>query len=114
MERTLEPEVMDTAEEADGYDAMDHSEPNAAFVERLCELEASGRMLDIGTGPGHIPVLICERVPDARVVGIDLSKSMLALAELIFSVSAIAKGVTAKSATKMIRCLIKRITISLL
>src|SRR5690606_25984539 len=28
MERTLEPEVMDTAEEADEYDAMDHAIPN--------------------------------------------------------------------------------------
>ena len=54
MQRTLEPEVMDTPEEADGYDAMDHSQANAAFVGRLVELGARGRMLDIGTGPGHI------------------------------------------------------------
>lgn len=81
MERVLESEVMDTAEEADGYDAMDHSEPNAAFVARLVELGARGRMLDIGTGPGHIPLLVCERIADARVVGIDLARHMLAHAE---------------------------------
>lgn len=81
MERVLEPEVMDTPEEADGYDAMDHSGPNAAFVERLAELGAHGRMLDIGTGPGHIPLLVCERMPDAKVVAIDLAKHMLAHAE---------------------------------
>jgi len=81
MERVLEPEVMDTAEEADGYDSMDHSEPNAAFVGRLVELGARGRMLDIGTGPGHIPLLVCERIADARVVGIDLARHMLAHAE---------------------------------
>jgi ubiquinone/menaquinone biosynthesis C-methylase UbiE len=81
MERTLEPEVMDTAQEADGYDAMDHSEPNAAFVERLCELEASGRMLDIGTGPGHMPLLVCGRIEGATVVGVDLAESMLRHAE---------------------------------
>jgi ubiquinone/menaquinone biosynthesis C-methylase UbiE len=81
MERTLEPEVMDTAEEADGYDAMDHTEPNAAFVERLCELEASGRMLDVGTGPGHMPLLVCERIAGATVVGVDLAEHMLRHAE---------------------------------
>lgn len=77
MERVLEPEVMDTPEEADGYDEMDHSAPNAAFVQRLVELGAGGRMLDIGTGPGHIPLLVCEHVDDAYVVGVDLAEHML-------------------------------------
>ena len=81
MERTLEPELMDTPEEADGYDAMDHSGPNTAFVERLIELGARGRMLDIGTGPGHMPLLVCDRMADAQVVGIDLARHMLAHAE---------------------------------
>lgn len=80
LQRVLEPEVMDTEEDAREYDAMDHSEPNAAFVERLIELGARGRMLDIGTGPGHIPLLICERIPDAFVVGVDLAEHMLARA----------------------------------
>jgi ubiquinone/menaquinone biosynthesis C-methylase UbiE len=81
MPRTLEPEVMDTALEADGYDSMDHSEPNAAFVERLVSLGARGRMLDVGTGPGHIPLLVCERIADATVVGVDLARHMLRHAE---------------------------------
>ncbi len=81
MQRVLEPEVMDTVEEAVEYDRMDHSEPNAAFVERLVELGARGRMLDIGTGPGHIPFLVCAADPEAEVVGIDLSQNMLRLAE---------------------------------
>jgi ubiquinone/menaquinone biosynthesis C-methylase UbiE len=81
MRRALEPEAMDTPEEADGYEAMDHSAPNTAFVERLIELGARGRMLDLGTGPGHVPVLVCAAIPDARVVGIDLSRNMLVHAE---------------------------------
>lgn len=81
MQRVLEPEVMDTVEEAVEYDRMDHSEPNAAFVKRLTELGARGRMLDIGTGPGHIPLLVCANDPEAKVVGIDLSQNMLRLAE---------------------------------
>lgn len=81
MERTLEPEVMDTPEEADGYDSMDHTEANEAFVARLVELGARGHMLDIGTGPGHIPLLVCERIDGATVVGVDLARHMLAHAE---------------------------------
>lgn len=81
MDRVLEPEVMDTAQEADAYDSMDHSLPNDSFVERLVQLGAHGRMLDIGTGPGHIPLLVCERIADARVVGVDLSQHMLGHAE---------------------------------
>ncbi len=72
---------MDTAEDADSYDAMDHSGPNAAFIERLAALGARGRMLDVGTGPGHIPVLVCGAIADATVVGVDLSKNMLRHAE---------------------------------
>jgi ubiquinone/menaquinone biosynthesis C-methylase UbiE len=78
IERKLEPEVMDTAGEAAAYDAMDHREPNAAFVRRLVELGAHGDMLDIGTGPGHIPILLCDAIADCRIVAIDLSKHMLA------------------------------------
>jgi ubiquinone/menaquinone biosynthesis C-methylase UbiE len=81
MQRTLEPEVMDTADEAVEYDAMDHSGPNERFVARLLELGAHGRVLDIGTGPGHIPVLLCERLPGVHVTGVDLAEHMLALAE---------------------------------
>ena len=81
LERILEPEVMDTAQDAAEYDAMDHAQANQAFVERLVELGARGRMLDIGTGTGHIPLLICERIPAARVIGIDLAERMLAIAE---------------------------------
>jgi len=81
MQRTLEPEVMDTPDEADAYAAMDHSGPNRAFVDRLFELGARGHMLDIGTGPGHIPLEICERDPDATLVAVDLAQHMLRLAE---------------------------------
>jgi ubiquinone/menaquinone biosynthesis C-methylase UbiE len=77
MQRVLEPEAMDTAEEADDYASMDHREANAAFLERLFELGARGRMLDIGTGPGQIPLLVCARDPNARVTGVDLSEHML-------------------------------------
>jgi ubiquinone/menaquinone biosynthesis C-methylase UbiE len=81
LERILEPEAMDTAEEAADYDSMDHSGPNADFIERLIELGAHGSMLDIGTGPGHMPPVIAARLPESRVLGVDLAHEMLSVAE---------------------------------
>jgi ubiquinone/menaquinone biosynthesis C-methylase UbiE len=81
LARVLEPEVMDGPDEAIAYDTMDHSIPNRAFVERLVELDASGHMLDIGTGPGHIPPMVCRTIDDATVVGVDLSPAMIEIAE---------------------------------
>lgn len=80
MDRVPEPEVMDGAEEASAYDAMDHVEVNRAFVDRLLALGARGRMLDIGTGPGHIPLLVVDRLVDCSVVAVDLAPAMLAIA----------------------------------
>ncbi len=80
MERILEPEVMDSCEDSEAYDAMDHTEVNSAFVDRVLELGASGgRFLDIGTGPAAIPILLAQRLPTVEVIGIDLSPGMLEL-----------------------------------
>lgn len=81
MERILEPEVMDTAEEAADYDAMDFTEVNMAFVAEAAALGVrSGEVLDLGTGPARIPILLAERLPEVRIVAVDLSAEMLKLA----------------------------------
>jgi len=87
LERELEPEAMDTDEEADGYLAMDHTGPNTAFVNRLIELGARGRALDLGCGPGLIPLMALERIPDLRLVAVDLSEKMLAHARRLAEAS---------------------------
>ena len=82
MKRVLEPEVMDTREEAEAYDTMDHSAVNTVFVERVVELGASeGHFLDLGTGPAQIPIFLAQRCPEIRITGIDLSVNMLTLGE---------------------------------
>lgn len=81
LERVLEPEVMETAEEASAYDDMAHQEVNRAFVDALLAAgPVTGEVLDIGTGTGQIPVLLCKATEDVRVVGTDLSEEMLDLA----------------------------------
>jgi len=80
MKRILEPEAMDSAEEAQGYDRMDHGEANANFVRRLFELGARGKLLDLGTGPAHLPILVCDEHPAVHIVAIDLAHHMLRVA----------------------------------
>ena len=39
-----------------------------------------GRVLDVGTGPAHLPVELARRSPNLQLVGIDLSRRMLRIA----------------------------------
>jgi ubiquinone/menaquinone biosynthesis C-methylase UbiE len=82
LKRVLEPEVMDTWEESVAYDAMDFLEVNTAFVEEAVALGfPKGWVLDAGTGPARIPVLISQRRPQWQIIGIDLSENMLKLGD---------------------------------
>jgi ubiquinone/menaquinone biosynthesis C-methylase UbiE len=40
----------------------------------------TGRILDLGTGPGYLPIEIVKRSPELTVVGIDLSRSLIKMA----------------------------------
>ena len=78
MQRILEPEVMDTWEEAIEYDAMDFTQVNTAFAQHAIELgPQSGLILDAGTGTARIPILICQQCPQLQIIASDLSKNML-------------------------------------
>jgi len=85
--RQLEPEAMDTAEEAREYDAMDHSTVNARFVADLLDavnshgVDLRGRfVLDVGTGTARIPIEFCRVHPDGRILAVDLAGEMLKVA----------------------------------
>jgi ubiquinone/menaquinone biosynthesis C-methylase UbiE len=81
LERILEPEVMDSEQDAQEYEAIDNSAVNDEFVARALELAPpTGKVLDAGTGPGDIAVLLAQRAKGLRVVAIDLGEHMLALA----------------------------------
>ncbi len=83
LARILEAEVMDKPEEAREYDAMDHSAVNARFVADFLRAHGEGRsgeVLDVGTGPGRQPILLCRADRHVRVLGVDLAGPMLDLA----------------------------------
>lgn len=78
MERVLEPEVMDTWEDATEYDRMDFLEVNTGFAEGAIAIgPESGLVLDVGTGTARIPILIVQRRPQWHIKAIDLSHNML-------------------------------------
>lgn len=100
LPRTLEPEVMDTAQEAADYDTMDHSQVNRLFVDDLLAFIGSRKgdaqtlgfaptpgfagstlqVLDVGTGTALIPVELARRGTPVRITAIDLASEMLKVA----------------------------------
>jgi len=80
--RTPEPEVMESADEVDAYssaaaqrylDAID-----TTLVDHIARLGVvSGRLLDVGCGPGNIALKIARRWPGVQVVGVDFSQNMI-------------------------------------
>src|SRR5436190_16627846 len=84
MGRVLEPEVMETAEEAAAYDELDRLFGEIlfqGFAESAVRMGvAAGRVLDVGAGPGRIAIRIAKLNPALSVDAIDLSRSMLDLA----------------------------------
>lgn len=88
IERILEPEVMDTAEEARDYNAMDHSEVNRLFVDDFLSTGSKAiDILDLGTGTALIPVELCKRDEDCRVMAVDAAIHMLELARFNIDVA---------------------------
>jgi ubiquinone/menaquinone biosynthesis C-methylase UbiE len=78
MDRILEPEVMDTWQEATAYDAMDFTAVNTAFATDAIALDPDAvKVLDLGTGTARIPILMCQQRPQYLFTAIDLAQSML-------------------------------------
>jgi len=118
LERILEPEVMDSAEEAAEYDAMDHREVNQIFVGDLlavinsefrmqnaelsavgsgnsefCILNSALDVLDLGTGTALIPIELCKRLAECRVMAADAAVSMLELARYNVEVNGLSERI---------------------
>jgi 2-polyprenyl-3-methyl-5-hydroxy-6-metoxy-1,4-benzoquinol methylase len=84
MERILEPELMDDPEQALVYARADFEQENQGFVDRFREYYpefAAGHILDLGCGPGDIPVRFARALPSCRITAVDASEPMIRLAE---------------------------------
>lgn len=84
MDRVLEPELMDDQEQAVAYARADFSEENQGFVNRFRECFPDlieGHVVDLGCGPGDIPIRFVRALPKCRVTGIDAAEPMVRLAE---------------------------------
>ena len=74
---------MDDAHEVEEYRAMDHQEVNEQVVNDLVAAGPVGpRVMDLGCGTAEIPVLLCQRLEDVEVVGVDASVAMLEAARI--------------------------------
>ncbi|QKK03084.1 MAG: class I SAM-dependent methyltransferase [Pseudomonadota bacterium] len=82
MQRIPEPELMDDPAQAAAYAGADFSIPNALFVETaLSHLgSGSGRLIDLGCGPGDICLRLARALPGWQIVGLDAGPNMIALA----------------------------------
>jgi ubiquinone/menaquinone biosynthesis C-methylase UbiE len=82
MDRVLEPEIMDGEVEADAYARADFSDSNQSYVEHLVREFRSHltNVVDLGCGPGEIPVRLARAVSTAHITAVDGSAAMLRLA----------------------------------
>jgi SAM-dependent methyltransferase len=106
LPRVLEPEVMDSLEDAVEYDAMDHTVVIAAFVadllaalndwslQRPVTSSTTLRTLDLGAGTAQIPIELARRTPAIHITAVDAAKNMLALAEKNVSAAGLSDRIT--------------------
>jgi cyclopropane fatty-acyl-phospholipid synthase-like methyltransferase len=83
MDRTLEPELMDDPQQALAYARADFEKENQGFVDLFREYFpdfSEGHVLDLGCGPGDIPIRFAQEFPSCRITGVDASEPMIGLA----------------------------------
>lgn len=97
MKRILESELMDDVAQVRAYARADFADENQGFVDRFREYFpdwTGGHVLDLGCGPGDIPIRFLRAFPDARVTGVDASRPMLDLAAEAVAEAGLADKVT--------------------
>ena len=97
MDRTLEPEIMDDPEQALAYSRADFEKENQGFIDRFREYFpefTEGHILDLGCGPGDIPVRFARALPSCRITGVDASEPMIGLAGVAVKQAGLADRIT--------------------
>ena len=84
MDRVLEPELMVDPEQVRIYSEADFEEENQGFVDRFLssydDLHES-QVIDLGCGPGDIPIRLARGHATVQILGIDASEPMITIAE---------------------------------
>jgi 2-polyprenyl-3-methyl-5-hydroxy-6-metoxy-1,4-benzoquinol methylase len=83
LEHTEEAGVMGLEEDAVAYNALAHAHKRIldyAFAQQYLKTPRTGKILDIGTGPGLIPIYMVQQNPHLNIVAIDPSPKMIELA----------------------------------
>jgi ubiquinone/menaquinone biosynthesis C-methylase UbiE len=83
MDRIIEPELMTDEAQVLAYAQADFAQVNQGFVDRfrVCFPKAEGgTMVDLGCGPGDIPVRFARALPGFTITAVDGSEPMIALA----------------------------------
>jgi cyclopropane fatty-acyl-phospholipid synthase-like methyltransferase len=97
MDRVLEPELMDDPKQAEVYACADFAEENQGFVERFKEYFpefSQGMVLDLGCGPGDIPIRFVKLYPSCQITGVDASAPMIQLGEQAVKNAGLADRIT--------------------
>ena len=88
MQRQPEPELMEGRQQVQAYAAADFGAGDAhtlslltGLLDRTGALPPPPTLVDLGCGPGNITLRLAQAFPDARVIGVDGSAAMLAVAE---------------------------------
>jgi 2-polyprenyl-3-methyl-5-hydroxy-6-metoxy-1,4-benzoquinol methylase len=97
MDRILEPELMEDPAQVRAYAAADFSQENQGFVDRFREYFpdfSEGHVLDMGCGPGDIPIRFAQAFPSCRITGVDASEPMIGLAGVAVKQAGLADRIT--------------------
>jgi 2-polyprenyl-3-methyl-5-hydroxy-6-metoxy-1,4-benzoquinol methylase len=97
MDRVLEPELMEDEEQVLAYAAADFSQENQGFVDRFRDYFpdfSRGHLLDLGCGPGDIPIRFARALPGCRITGVDASAPMIRVAEQAVSAAGLSDRIT--------------------
>jgi len=98
LARILEPEVMDTEEDAFEYNSIPNNDVNTAFVEEVLNLSPINaiRLVDLGSGPAHIPILFALKRPQFTITAVELAENMIAIAQQNIKNANVADRITIK------------------
>lgn len=96
MQRQLERELMDQPAEARAYAASKFPKIMQSVVDRLLTLAGerpTARMVDLGTGPGSIPIVLAKARPGWHITAVEAAPAMVRIAQIATKMSGVSDRV---------------------